>query len=88
MALGGAYDSMSDLKDTIVESLVGYYGRFPAIKLLPLPSCSLEETPECIMEVASTLKALATKDKHPDLVNIADEVTAVGAKLQYLLSLK
>lgn len=88
MALGATYKSLKGLKDTIVEHLVGYYGRFNAIKLLPLPSCGLSELPECIMECATSLKTLATKDKHPDLINIADEVTGVGAKLQYLLSLK
>lgn len=86
-ALEHAYEEMVDYKDEVAEKLIGYLGRLSKIRILPLPNCELDDLPEDIMEAASALRELATKNKYNDLVNLSDEITGVGSKLRYLLTL-
>jgi len=88
MALDATYSSLSDLQDKIAELLISYYGSLESFKLLPIPSCTVEELPTCIHEFAEKLRMISQKDKLHDLNNISDEVTQVGSKLKYLLRLK
>lgn len=86
IALNEAYDSISGYMDTIAETLVGAEGPLSPLKLLPIPSCPIQDLPKDIFEIAATLKMYANS-KYPDLVNLADEVTAAGSRLKYLLRL-
>ena len=87
MALNDAYDSLNSLKDSVVERLTGYYGRFKRIKIDTIPSCALQELPNCISEIGTSLKALGIKDKHTDLDNNGDEILELAGRLKYLLTL-
>lgn len=90
MAYGFAYDSMNDLIDTFVETLMGKYGRVPALptKVYNRSEKSshvfIEETKLYLLSFNSMLNPAADSD----LLNIRDEMLQVFNKLNYLLTLK
>lgn len=86
-ALDFAYEEVENFKDDVVERLVGYYGRFKSIRLMPIPATELLSLPDAIITSGNNLKMLAAKDNHTDLDNTGDEIIAVGSKLKYLLTL-
>lgn len=86
MALGGAYEQLSEILDSIVESLIGAKGKIKSIKIIS-PSAPTDKMPEAIFQCANNLRDYSTVNKLNDLINISDEITAVGTKLQYLLRL-
>jgi DNA-binding ferritin-like protein len=86
-ALDFAYGEMTDYTDKVSEQTIGLMGRLGTIKLMPVPNCKLLDLPEDIMEAAEALRELGTSNKFPNLVNLADEITGVGAELKYLLTL-
>lgn len=87
-ALDFAYGELVSYKDTVAEQLIPFEGKLGVMKLLPVPSCTkVLDLPEDIIKAAATLREFATAKKYNNLVNISDEIAAVGAKLKYLLNL-
>lgn len=85
-ALDKAHSSLSSIMDTVAESLIGREGKLAQLSVKS-PMCTCQELPDCIDSTAKTLKEYATSKKYNDLVNIADEVTSIAAKLRYLIRL-
>jgi len=91
-ALDGAYDSLNDLKDSIVEKLIGYTGkRFSKLSMSPLlnynESMNTQVASE-IMNFGETLEEWAATNDYCDIENLAQEYSGIGAQLAYLLTLK
>jgi len=91
-ALDGAYDELNDLKDSIVEKLIGYTGkRISKLSLSSLSgyteSANIQVADE-IMTFAIQLEQFGKTNRMPDIENLAQEYNGVGAQLKYLLSLK
>ena len=84
-ALGEAYSSISSFTDTIAETLVAHEGILNPFSVTT-KSCPVKDLPEDILSTASNLRKYS-QDKYPDLVNLADEVTAVGSRLKYFYRL-
>lgn len=83
--LSKAYDSLSPIIDTIAETLVANEG--PVLPFtLKVPSHTIKELPQAIFDAATSLRNHA-ENLYPDLVNLADEVTAVGSRLKYFYRL-
>lgn len=91
-ALDGAYDSLNDLKDSIIEKLIGYTEE--RFKSVTIPTCSNyseemnKEVCEEIKTFAKELEMYAESMDFCDIENLAQEYSGVGAQLSYLLSLK
>jgi len=91
-ALDETYSSINDLKDGILEKLMGYSNiKFNKINIPSLSSytemMNVEVANE-IMAFGSKLEKWAAKNSYCDIENLAQEYSGVGAKLKYLLTLK
>lgn len=91
-ALDTAYESLNDLKDSIIEKLIGYSGE--RFKSVTIPTYS-NYTEEMNLEVAKEIKTFgeeleiyAESMDYCDIENLAQEYSGVGAQLTYLLTLK
>lgn len=90
-ALDRTYDSLSALKDSIVEKIIGYTGkRFTALSLgnisgfgPNMPKMLADE----IMSFGKELEEWAEENEYCDVENLAQEYSGVGAQLAYLLTL-
>jgi DNA-binding ferritin-like protein len=91
-ALDTTYESIDDLKDSIVEKVVGYTGIRPTtISLQPLTGYNEtmnNEVADEIMAFGIKLEAWASEHDYCDIENLAQEYSGAGAKLKYLLTLK
>lgn len=91
-ALDGAYDSLNDLKDSIIEKLIGYAkSRFSKVNLTPLSGYSEtmnSQVADEIMKFGKKLEEWANSMEYCDIENLAQEYSGVGAQLNYLLTLK
>ena len=84
-ALSTAYNSLSPLIDTIAETLIAQEG--PILPFtLKVPSHTTKELPKAIFDAATSLRD-HSENIYPDLVNLSDEVTAIGSKLLYFYRL-
>lgn len=91
-ALDGAYDSLNDLKDSIIEKLLGYSGtKFSKVALVPLfgytEMMNLQVANEIVL-FGAKLEEWAGKQGYCDIENLAQEYSGVGAQLKYSLNLK
>ena len=92
-AYGEIYDSLGDLIDSFVESMMGKYGRPEfesefSIMFQDLKSLSVQNFIDGITEfLVSMTEQLDTK-YDTDLLNLRDEMLASVNKLKYLLTLK
>lgn len=90
-ALDKAYDELNDLKDEIVEKIIGYSQKFTSVKLESLENytemMNLSVAGE-IMKFGEILKIWASEKGYSDIENLAQTYSGVGAKLKYLLMLK
>lgn len=90
-ALDQAYDGLNDLKDSIVEKLIGYTGtRFSTITMENLSNYSENMNLQVALEIitfAKELETLAGSQGYSDIENLAQEYSGVGAQLKYLLTL-
>ena len=80
IALGDAYSTLDTLADTISEALIGKYGAISPFTIKMGSSTSVN-LPKDLDDLANSVREY--KDC-PDLLNIADEITAIASKLRYL----
>lgn len=90
-ALGGIYDRVFDLKDEIVEKIMGYTGTRAKIgKIDALKEYSVGASDVVINELqafAKQLEAYGEKNDMPDIENIAQGLSGDAAKTKFLLTL-
>jgi DNA-binding ferritin-like protein len=90
-ALGGLYDKVFDLKDEIVEKIMGYSGKRPtAMKHDPLINYSAGAPNTVVSQLqsfASQLESFGESNGMPDIENIAQSLSGEAAKTKYLLTL-
>lgn len=90
-ALGGLYDKVFDLKDEIVEKIMGYTNTRPkATKHEMLRDYSIGITKSVVMDLKSFAKDLeeyGESNNMPDIENIAQSLSGEAAKTLYLLTL-
>ena len=92
MALGGIYDAVFDLKDDIIEKIMGYSGGTRA--KIGNPGQLKEYSPGVSSQVVAELIAFAKQlenygasNNMPDIENIAQGLSGTAAKTKYLLTL-
>lgn len=91
MALGGLYDAVFDLKDEIVEKIMGYSGTRAKIgnpgQLRDYaPGVSIVIVTE-LVSFAKQLENYAASNNMPDIENVAQSLSGTAAKTKYLLTL-
>ena len=90
-ALGGLYDKVFDLKDEIVEKIMGYTGTRPkASKHEMLRDYSIGIAKSVVIDLksfASELESYGESNNMPDIENIAQGLSGEAAKTLYLLTL-
>ena len=90
-ALGGLYDKVFDLKDEIVEKIMGYSGTRPkALKHDMLRDYSIGITKSVVNDLktfAKELEEYGESNNMPDIENIAQSLSGEAAKTLYLLTL-
>jgi len=92
LALGDAYDLVFNLKDEIVEKIMGYTGvRTKAMSVDTIKSYS-PGLPDIlvldIMTFAKQLQNFGSSNNMPDIENIAQSLSGDMAKIRYRLTLK
>ena len=92
-ALGGAYDELSDLIDTFIETYMGKYGRIEAkggSTTVDLFNTDQLPVDGFVDNAVNYLVSLEIPDKNADtdLMNIRDEMLGELNKLKYLLTLE
>lgn len=92
-AYGDIYDTLGDLIDNFVESMMGKYGRpefEPEFTLMfqDLSSLSLQNFIDGITEFLVSITELLDPKYDTDLLNLRDEMLGAINKLKYLLTLK
>ncbi len=91
-ALDKAYNALQDLKDSIVEKLIGYgVPKFQKIELGVISGYT-DQMPMLvakeIMKFGKELEDFAEAHDYCDVANLAQEWSGTGAQLAYLLGLK
>ena len=90
-ALGGLYDKVFDLKDEIIEKIMGYTGTRAKIGAhAPLKEYSVGVSDSVVNELqafAKQLEAYGEANGMPDIENIAQGLSGDAAKTKYLLTL-
>jgi hypothetical protein len=88
-ALGGLYDYVHDIKDEIVEKIMGYTGKIPrAFKVEPLAdSIDCRTVVANLISFASQLEEYAEANNMPDIENISQSLSGEAAKTKFLLTL-
>ena len=90
-ALGALYDKVADLKDEIVEKIMGYSGTRPkAYKIEPLKDYAIGMPKQIVSELetfAKSLQEFGESRGMPDIENVAQSLSGEAAKTKYLLTL-
>ncbi len=91
-ALGGVFDSITDLIDTFVETLMGKYGR-PSTKgqkfeMFDFDDINIEEWTGGVCDLLISFSDVLDDTQDTDLLNVRDEMLGEFNKLKYLLTLK
>ena len=88
-ALGGLYDYVHDVKDEIVEKIMGYTGKKPrAFKVEPLSdSTTSSSVVASLISFASQLEEFGEANNMPDIENISQSLSGEAAKTKFLLTL-
>jgi hypothetical protein len=92
-AYGEIYDTLGDLIDSFVESMMGKYGRPEfesefSIMFQDLKSLSVQNFIDGITEFLVLMTEQLDTKYDTDLLNLRDEMLASVNKLKYLLTLK
>lgn len=90
-ALGTIYDKVFDLKDEIVEKIMGYTGtRTKAMPVEPIKDYAVGMSEKVVSELeafAKQLEAFGAANKMPDIENIAQSLSGEAAQTKYRLTL-
>lgn len=87
-AFDDTFEEFEDLVDSISEQLMGYTGHRPDhFALGTVKALNAMEMGNAIVSFASDLESWATAGRYPNLENLSQEVSGVGAKLKYLATL-
>ena len=89
VALGGLYDYVHDIKDEIVEKIMGYTGKTPrAFKIEPLSdNADCKGVVSNLISFAKQLEEYAEANNMPDIENISQSLSGEAAKTKFLLTL-
>jgi hypothetical protein len=91
MALGALYDKVFDLKDEIIEKIMGYTRLRAKIGIIaPLREYSVGISEGVVMELRTFAKQLenyGNSNNMPDIENISQSLSGDCAKTLYLLTL-
>ena len=91
LVLGDAYDKVADLKDEIVEKIMGYTG----VRTKPMPVETIkayapgvpDQVISELMTFAKQLEAFGETNGMPDIENIAQSLSGDAAQFKYRLTL-
>jgi DNA-binding ferritin-like protein len=87
-ALGVLYEYIQDFKDELIEKLMGYTGKKPAIyKLEPLSTSTSNVVIDELLSFAKLLKEYGEMNCYQDVCNLSDSLSGEAAKVKYLLTL-
>lgn len=90
-ALGTIYDKVFDLKDEIVEKIMGYTGtRTKAMPIQPIKDYTpgmAEQVVNDLQKFAKQLEDFAESNGMPDIENIAQSLSGEAAQCKYRLTL-
>jgi peptidoglycan hydrolase-like protein with peptidoglycan-binding domain len=91
-ALGRVFDSITELIDTFVETLMGKYGR-PSTKgqkfeMFDLEDVNIEEWTDGVCDLLISFSDVLDDVQDTDLLNVRDEMLQEFNQLKYLLTLK
>jgi len=88
-ALGSLYDFVGDMKDDIVEKIMGYANRrVKAFKLEALSPENSTAVVNSLLSFAYNLIEWAEANHYCDIENLAQSLSGEAAKTKYLLTLK
>ena len=87
-ALGSLYEYIQDFKDELIEKLMGYTGKKPAVyKLEPLSTSTSNVVVDELLSFAKSLKEYGEMNCYQDVCNLSDSLSGEAAKSKYLLTL-
>ena len=86
--LGSLYEYIQEFKDDLIEKLMGYTGRKPAVyKLEPLSTSTSNAVVDELLSFAKLLKEYGEMNCYQDVYNLSDSLSGEAAKSKYLLTL-
>ena len=86
--LGKLYEYIQDFKDELIEKLMGYTGKKPAVyKLEPLSASTSNVVVDELISFAKSLKEYGEMNCYQDVCNLSDSLSGEAAKVKYLLTL-
>ena len=86
--LGSLYEYIQEFKDELIEKLMGYTGKKPAIyKLEPLSTSTSNVVVDELLSFAKSLKEYGEMNCYQDVCNLSDSLSGEAAKVKYLLTL-
>ena len=86
--LGSLYEYIQEFKDELIEKLMGYIGRKPAVyKLEPLSTSTSNVVVDELLSFAKSLKEYGEMNCYQDVCNLSDSLSGEAAKVKYLLTL-
>ena len=87
-ALGSLYEYIQEFKDELIEKLMGYTGKKPAVyKLEPLSTSTSNVVVDELISFAKSLKEYGEMNCYQDVCNLSDSLSGEAAKSKYLLTL-
>ena len=86
--LGSLYEYIQDFKDELIEKLMGYTGKKPAVyKLEPLSTSTSNVVIDELLSFAKSLKEYGEMNCYQDICNLSDSLSGEASKVKYLLTL-
>ena len=86
--LGSLYEYIQEFKDELIEKLMGYIGRKPAVyKLEPLSTSTSNVVVDELISFAKLLKEYGEMNCYQDVCNLSDSLSGKATKPKYLLTL-
>ena len=86
--LGSLYEYIQEFKDELIEKLMGYTGKKPAVyKLEPLSASTSNVVVDELISFAKSLKEYGEMNCYQDVCNLSDSLSGEAAKSKYLLTL-
>lgn len=86
-ATGKLYSYIYDLKDDVIEKIMGYTNKRVGNISPKIDNKSSLAVVNELLEFATSLKDFAAKNSYHDIGNLADSLSGEAAKVKYLLTL-